>query len=233
MSADTQPGWEMNADTEQQQHEAAIMSLIQAELKAPKGQFNSFGKYKYRSCEDIVNAVKPILAKHGCYLVLSDDIINIGDRFYIRACASVMGYGKTIESTCAYAREPESKKGMDESQITGTASSYARKYALNGLLAIDDTKDADTDEHKNQADEADPMAEHNKAVRENMESIQAIKDGIATDDIGKAAEAWFELDDDTKRALWVAPSKGGIFSTEERTAIKDSGFRKAYYGDDK
>ena len=125
------------------------MSEIQSKLKAPKGQYNSFGKYKYRSCEDIVEAVKPVLAGYGYHLNMSDEVQLVGDRVYVKAFCAVMDGEKVIASSTAYAREPESKKGMDESQITGTASSYARKYALNGLFAIDDTKDADTDEHHN------------------------------------------------------------------------------------
>jgi hypothetical protein len=123
------------------------MSQIQQTLKAPKGQFNSFGKYKYRSCEDIVEAVKPILADLGCHLILSDDVVMVGDRIYVKATASIYKGSELIGQSTAFARESLDKKGMDDSQITGTASSYARKYALNGLLAIDDTKDADTDEH--------------------------------------------------------------------------------------
>lgn len=121
---------------------------IQQELKAPKGQFNKFGGYKYRSCEDILEAVKPLLAKHKTTLVISDELENIGERYYIKATAKLINVEATesIENT-AYAREEETKKGMDGSQITGTASSYARKYALNGLFDIDDTKDADTDEY--------------------------------------------------------------------------------------
>jgi hypothetical protein len=122
---------------------------IQHRLKAPKGQYNSFGKYKYRSCEDILEAVKPILNEVGCTLTLSDDVVLIGDRFYIKATAHLKGED-TNEVVVAYAREENEKKGMDGSQITGTASSYARKYALNGLFCIDDTKDADTDEYANQ-----------------------------------------------------------------------------------
>lgn len=122
---------------------------IQKELKAPKGQYNSFGKYKYRSAEDILEAVKPLLHKHGCLLTLSDEIILIGDRYYVKATARVTN-GEEAAQTIAYAREDLDKKGMDGSQITGTASSYARKYALNGLFLIDDTKDADTDEFANQ-----------------------------------------------------------------------------------
>lgn len=122
---------------------------IQKKLKAPKGQYNNFGKYKYRSCEDILEAVKPILAENGCTLTLSDEIVLIGDRYYVKATARLRG-ADTDEVAVAYAREDSEKKGMDGSQITGTASSYARKYALNGLFCIDDTKDADTDEYANQ-----------------------------------------------------------------------------------
>lgn len=125
---------------------------IQIELKAPKCQYNSFGKYKYRSCEDILEAVKPLLQENKCTLTIKDDMEQIGDRYYIKATAILADTesDNTIITNTAYAREEESKKGMDGSQITGTASSYARKYALNGLFLIDDTKDADTDEFKEQ-----------------------------------------------------------------------------------
>jgi hypothetical protein len=123
------------------------LAAIQAELKAPKGNFNSFGKYKYRSCEDIVEAVKPLLADHRCHLILSDEMVAVLDRVYVKATATIYKGTEVIGQSTAFAREALDKKGMDDSQITGTASSYARKYALNGLLAIDDTKDADTDEH--------------------------------------------------------------------------------------
>lgn len=115
---------------------------IQSELKAPKSQFNKFGGYNYRNCEDILEAVKPLCAKHEIVPLLSDEIVMIGDRFYIKATAKVTD-GKDEITTTAFARESKDKKGMDESQITGSASSYARKYALNGLFCIDDTKDAD------------------------------------------------------------------------------------------
>ena len=125
------------------------LMLIQGELKAPKSKNNSFGKYKYRSCEDILEAVKPLLLKYKCALTISDTITMIGNRIYVKADATLWdsesNNGERIENS-AYARESEEKKGMDDSQITGTASSYARKYALNGLFCIDDTKDADTDE---------------------------------------------------------------------------------------
>lgn len=117
---------------------------IQNELKAPKGQFNKFGNYKFRSCEDIVESVKPVIKKYGVMLNLSDELVVIGDRYYVKAVASLTD-GTDIIQSSAFAREPQDLKGMSESQITGTASSYARKYALNGLLAIDDTKDPDLD----------------------------------------------------------------------------------------
>lgn len=117
---------------------------IQKKLKAPKNQYNSFGKYKYRSCEDILEGVKPLLSELGLALVIHDNVQFVEGRFYVVAYASLYDEeGKFIVSSTAYAREEETKKGMDGSQVTGAASSYARKYALNGLFAIDDTKDAD------------------------------------------------------------------------------------------
>lgn len=136
------------------------LMMIQSELKAPKGQYNSFGKYKYRSCEDILESVKPVLAKHGCTLTISDSIELIGDRFYIKATATLYDTDSDNSiSVSAYARESLEKKGMDASQVTGATSSYARKYALNGLFCIDDTKDADTDEHRQQQEKGGRKAE--------------------------------------------------------------------------
>lgn len=117
------------------------LSTIQQALKAPKGQVNKFGNYRYRSCEDILEAVKPLL--DGGSLIISDSIEVHADRVYVKATVTLRHNGQVIAEASALAREPENKKGMDESQITGAASSYARKYALNGLFAIDDTKDAD------------------------------------------------------------------------------------------
>lgn len=117
---------------------------IQQELKAPKKQFNKFGNYKYRSCEDILEAVKPLVTKAGCALTIEDEVVMVGDRYYVKATATITDTkDNTSISVSAYAREPEDKKGSDVSQITGAASSYARKYCLNGLFLIDDTKDAD------------------------------------------------------------------------------------------
>lgn len=162
------------------------LSNIQNELKAPKGQFNKFGGYKYRSCEDILEAVKPICKKYKTVLVLSDTLVNIGERYYIQATARLTDIeaNKESEDTCisntAYAREEENKKGMDGSQITGTASSYARKYALNGLFNIDDTKDADTDEFTKQQQIDDEKVIDKTKVQALNKSIEnaGIKDEV-------------------------------------------------------
>jgi|SRR6185503_4493628 len=129
---------------------------VQTRLKAPKGQKNTFGNYAYRSCEDILEAVKPLLSEHGLLLRLWDEIELIGDRYYVKATANVelAEDNAKFEQATAFAREAESKKGMDEAQVTGSASSYARKYALNGLFNIDDTKDADTNEQREQSNNA-------------------------------------------------------------------------------
>lgn len=131
---------------------------VQGQLKAPKGQYNSFGKYKYRSCEDILEAVKPLCVNHGLLLTIEDDIIQVGDRIYVKATATIRHGSDSLQSV-AFAREEDTKKGMDASQVTGAASSYARKYALNGLFCIDDTKDSDATNHgeKPEKQEANPL----------------------------------------------------------------------------
>lgn len=116
---------------------------IQSELKAPKSQFNKFGGYKYRKAEDILEAVKPLLAKQKCTLIITDDVVLIGNRIYVKATATIKNEKGECETATGWAREEETKKGMDGSQITGASSSYARKYALNGLFAIDDNQDSD------------------------------------------------------------------------------------------
>ena len=155
---------------------------IQAELKAPKNQMNAFGKYKYRSAEDIIEAVKPILFKNNCALLISDEIVQVSDRVYVKATAMLIDENNEELPIKVYgwAREEEVKKGMDAAQITGSASSYARKYALNGLFAIDDTKDADsTNEHKDEVGEEKRMKLitllENTIWDENLKSKQAIK----------------------------------------------------------
>lgn len=151
---------------------------IQSELKAPKGQYNSFGKYNYRSCEDILEGVKPLLAKHGLVLTIQDEIELIGDRYYVKATATITN-GKENISSSAYARESLDKKGMDASQVTGATSSYARKYALNGLLAIDDTKDADTMDNSKKPTQQTQETVYNWATLK----ARATQGGISEDDL--------------------------------------------------
>ena len=165
---------------------------IQSELKAPKGQYNSFGKYKYRSCEDILEAVKPLLKANNCYLTICDELIQVGERYYIKATATITDVEAAAEiSNSAYARESESKSGMDASQITGTASSYARKYALNGLFCIDDTKDADTDEHAQQTGKtAAKKTAPKKVTEEQIAVIRTIAESQGKELNEEAIKAW-------------------------------------------
>ncbi len=135
---------------------------IQSELKAPKTQYNKFGGYKYRKAEDILEAVKPLLAKQKCALIITDDIVMVGSRIYVKATATIKNEKGEYETSTGWAREEETKKGMDGSQITGASSSYARKYALNGLFAIDDNADSDmTNDGQHQAaqQQASPQAQ--------------------------------------------------------------------------
>lgn len=145
---------------------------IQSELKAPKSQFNKFGGYKYRKAEDILEAVKPLLAKQKCTLIITDDVVLIGNRIYVKATATIKNEKGECETTNGWAREEESKKSMDGSQITGASSSYARKYALNGLFAIDDNADSDTtndgqhQEAQQQTQAQHPTAQAAQAVQQ-------------------------------------------------------------------
>ena len=144
---------------------------IQTELKAPKNQYNSFGEYKYRSLEDILEALKPLLAKHNCYLTITDDIIQVGERYYIKA-TTTLSNGKTSISNTGIAREASNKKKMDDSQITGATSSYARKYALNGLFCIDDTKDADATNKHDKEEKEVPSYVQNKQSEDRQKAIK-------------------------------------------------------------
>ena len=151
---------------------------IQHKLKAPKGQYNSFGKYNYRSCEDILEGVKPLLKEHNLALLIDDEIVQIGERYYVKATAKITD-GREIVSATAYAREPDTKKGMDESQITGATSSYARKYALNALLCIDDTKDADTTDNSKK-----PVQQTQETVYNwNSLKARAVQGGISEEEL--------------------------------------------------
>ena len=167
---------------------------VQSELKAPKSQYNSFGKYKYRSCEDILEALKPILNKNKATVIISDDILFVEGRHYIKATVKFIDTenGETVENS-ALAREDEIKKGMDSSQITGSVSSYARKYALNGMFAIDDTKDSDsTNTHGAEPDKP----ESTKLSAKQVGRLLAIglKAGIKEPEIKKVIKAEFGKD---------------------------------------
>ncbi len=162
---------------------------IQSELKAPKNQRNTFGNYNYRSAEDILEAVKPLLKKHECTMTISDTIVEVGGRVYVKATATFLD-GDNRTEVCAFAREEETKKGMDAAQITGSASSYARKYALNGLFLIDDTKDPDaTNDHGN------PRAEKKAKIDTIVLAVNMAK---TKDELVKI---WQGLDPDTRVEL--------------------------------
>lgn len=161
---------------------------IQTELNAPKNQYNAFGKYSYRSCEDILAAVKPLLEVYRCTLTLTDGIELIGDRFYVRATATLTNEAGDTASTTAYAREDEVKKGMDGAQITGAASSYARKYALNGLFCIDDVKDPDATNKGN----ASPRKAQSPAAPPTppADLYQAVDAALQAADIASLTKIW-------------------------------------------
>lgn len=168
------------------------LNLIQSELKAPKNQRNTFGNYNYRSAEDILEAVKPLLKKHECTMTISDTIVEVGGRVYVKATATFLDGDNTTE-VCAFAREEETKKGMDAAQITGSASSYARKYALNGLFLIDDTKDPDaTNDHGNPREEK-------KAKKVDSDTILLAVNMAKTKD--ELVKIWQGLDPDTRVEL--------------------------------
>lgn len=169
------------------------LSIIQNKVKAPKGQFNSFGKYHYRSAEDILEAVKQVVNPMGYSITISDTIVNVGDRYYIKATATLSN-GKETWSTDGYAREEESKKGMDGSQVTGASSSYARKYALNGLFALDDTKDSDaTNTHGKEPAKEAP----NPSVTISAEELSEVKRLLdECGDFASLLEIWDDIEDD-------------------------------------
>ena len=161
-------------------------------LKAPKSQYNSFGGYNYRSCEDILNAVKPLLSENGLLMSITDDVVQLGTRYYVKATVTVTD-GTASMSVSAFAREADTKKGMDESQITGAASSYARKYALNGMFDIDDTKDADsTNDHGKKPEKTEPKAKKMElATDEQRAHIQDMVDAYG-DKWPDATTAWIK-----------------------------------------
>lgn len=162
---------------------------IQSELKAPKNQTNNFGRYNYRSCEDILEAVKPILKKEKCVVIVNDEIEQVDNRFYVKATVSLVDVesGEIIDSS-AYAREEENKKGMDSSQVTGASSSYARKYALSGLFAIDDTKDSDV---TNSGEENESSASQQSLIKQQIGEILKVK-GIGFDKLTEVIKTKFK-----------------------------------------
>ena len=160
------------AMSEEKTIQEKLLKVI-SELKVPKGQYNDFSNFNYRSAEDILEAVKPVCYENGLLLRITDEVIMIGERYYIKATVSVQDDSGTTIKSVGLAREPESKKGMDGSQITGTASSYARKYAMNGLFLIDDTKDADTNEYKNQQENRKQQNGKNNQRNKNNQNNQS------------------------------------------------------------
>lgn len=174
------------------------LGIIQSKLKAPKGQYNSFGKYKYRSCEDILEAVKPLLSETKTVLSVTDRMEVVGDRIYVRAEAHLNDCEDSGEIiTVAYAREEESKKGMDSSQVTGAASSYARKYALNGLFCIDDNKDSDSTNtgEKVSGKKVEPAKEGEMISSESVMSIKNIIDKYPEAKLADQIKARFKVND--------------------------------------
>ena len=167
---------------------------IQNELKAPKNQYNKFGKYNYRSCEDILEAIKPLCLKYGAVLLVDDYVEQVGERFYIKAKASLIDIETEQEIyACAYARESENKKGMDSAQVTGATSSYARKYALNGLFCIDDTKDVDTQEYQEKK-----QMNNNQSKNANSYEQVGIEQAVLLGEIDKRIEELLKLGVDIK-----------------------------------
>ena len=164
------------------------LAIIQAEVQAPKNKFNSFGKYAYRSAENIIEAVKPIINPKGYHLILSDEMVIIGERYYIKATATISN-GEQSYSATSYAREPEEKKGMDSAQISGTTGSYSRKYALNGLFALDDNKDSDAT-----STETKPNVVVEEITLTDDERIELINSLGACTELGHVKELWNNLD---------------------------------------
>ena len=164
------------------------LAIIQAEVQAPKNKFNSFGKYAYRSAENIIEAVKPIINPKGYYLILSDEMVIIGERYYIKATATISN-GEQSYSATSYAREPEEKKGMDSAQVSGTTGSYSRKYALNGLFALDDNKDSDAT-----SIETKPNVVVEEIILSDDERIELINSLGSCTELGHVKELWNNLD---------------------------------------
>lgn len=208
----------MNKETEEEiistQTFAQKVSDVQARLNAPKSQYNSFGKYSYRNAEDILGAVKPLLKEHGMILSISDDIVMVGNRYYVKATATLSD-GNFDREVTAYAREPEMKKGMDEAQVTGATSSYARKYALNGLFAIDDVKDADSYDNRSNTPSNAPQ----RTQAEPQDSRMAKIAEMQREAVGKFG---------TKQGGEVYKEMLVYFGVEKTEQLKDSDLEEAH-----
>jgi len=195
------------------------LAAIQQKLKAPKNQYNNFGKYKYRNQEDILEAVKPILG--NLVLTVSDEMVVVGDRIYVKATAAITDGTQTIQNT-AYAREPQSKKGMDESQITGAASSYARKYALNGLFLIDDTKDADSmkPEPKKPNKDIAPEQQEYLPTETDWQHLSNLMQAYQAADRKYIKDMWSSLNESQVHFLWA--NIQGIEGGDKKTTINNN-----------
>ena len=191
------------------------MLTVQNELKAPKDKRNNFGGYNYRSCEGILEAVKPLLQEQGLMLTIKDEVVNIGDRYYVKATVLLDDISSNGEiAVTALAREEEAKKGMDASQITGTASSYARKYALNGLFLIDDTKDADTDEFHRTTQENGQKTNVVTQVNQPPAKKIALTQKIVDEKLKFILE---QTDTETVKNIWLNLSK--MYEINKDTAL--------------
>lgn len=192
------------------------LTAIQSELKAPKSQRNNFGNYNYRNLEDIMEAVKPLLSENNCNITITDDIVEVSERVYVKATVTITcNETKEFKSVSAFAREPFDKKGNDQSQVTGAASSYARKYACNGLFAIDDTKDADSQDNTQGDVQVKPKNTFKtKALRNGY--ISNIVNGIAANEPTVIKELWMELSREQQQDIW------GDFGTQQQTFIRES-----------
>jgi len=177
---------------------------IQSELKAPKGQRNKFWNYNYRSAEDILEAVKPLLKENNCVMTISDEMVEVWGRIYVKARVKIYNEEWNFEEVNWFAREPEQQKGMSESQITWTASSYARKYALNWLFAIDDNKDVDTNEHKIESEEKEKKNVYTEKKFFNYEDLVEVSEAwnVTIDEIWKIIKQdWFTVSANAKKAI--------------------------------
>ena len=181
---------------------------VQTTLVAKKSQYNAFGKYHYRNCEDILEAVKPLLSQQGLVLFISDTIELVGNRYYVKATATITD-GETSHSVSALAREEENKKGQDSSQTTGSTSSYARKYALNGLFLIDDAKDADFGEYREQA---------NKVVKQEMK--QSVNDGKVNEFLSQVNQIATAQDLDSYKKWFFKNNPTNSFNESQLETIK-------------